>query len=121
MASDMIRLAPSHFVMVVSGLLTVMAAVSVAVMPSWADVHARDFGLPSLGEKYGLDWGRVTFTRRGVVEELPGAVSVNPSGALARMGVRQHDIPFEYHGNGALAMYMALVEGEKRPSRRVKL
>ena len=108
-----IRLAPSHFVIVCGGLLTILAVVSIAFMPSWTDFYAREFGLPRLEEKYGFDWGTVTLTRRGVVEELRGVVSINPSGDLAKMGVRQHDIPFDYHGNGAAAMYGTLMEGER--------
>jgi hypothetical protein len=109
----MIRLAWWHFAIVASGLLTVLAVVWIALMSSWADFYAREFGLPRLEEKYGFDWGTVTLTRRGVVEELLGVVSVNPSGDLAKLGVRRHDIPFDYHGNGAAAMYSALVEGER--------
>lgn len=82
-------------------------------MPSWEDFYAREFGLPRLEDRYGFQLGTVTFTRRGIVEEQPGIVSVNPSGALATMGVRQYDIPFEFHGSGAAAMYSALMQGER--------
>jgi hypothetical protein len=40
------------------------------------------------------------------------SVTVNPDGAVARMGVRPGDMPFAFHGNGAAAMQHALMRGE---------
>jgi hypothetical protein len=108
----MIRLASSHFVIVASGLLTVLAVLWIALMPSLPDLYARESGLPRLEKRYGFHWGTVSLTRRGVLEEFPGIVSLSPSGELAKMGARQHDIPFDYHGNGAAPMYSALMDGE---------
>ena len=59
--------------------MTVLAVVWIAFMPSWHDFYARAYGLPRLEKQYGFDWGTVTLTRSGVVEELFGIVSVSSS------------------------------------------
>lgn len=112
MARSLIRLTSSHFFIVLAGLVTVLAVGWIVVMPAWEDLYAREFGLPRLEKQYRFRWGTVTITRDGVVEELEGIVSVSPGGDFAKMGVRQHDLPFAHHGYGAAWMYSALMAGE---------
>ena len=92
-----------------AGLVTILAVGWFVVMPAWADLYAREFGLPRLEKQYGFRWGMVTLTRDGVVEKLEGIVTVSPGGDFANMGVRQRDLPFAYHGYGAAWMYSALM------------
>lgn len=109
MPRSLIRLASSHFFIVLAGLVTILAVGWIVVMPAWADLYAREFGLPRLEKQYGFRWGMVTLTRDGVVEKLEGIVNVSPGGDFANMGVRQRDLPFAYHGYGAAWMYSALM------------
>lgn len=76
-AKGLVRLASSHFVIVASGLLMVLAFGGIALIPLWGELYAREFGLPSLEKQYGFHWGKVTLTRRGVAESYWGIVSVS--------------------------------------------
>jgi len=82
-----------------------------ALMPALQELHITEFALPPIEERYGFEFGTVTFSRDNVQYELPGFVSVNPAGEIARMGVRQRDVLFMGHGHGVTVLYSALIAG----------
>jgi hypothetical protein len=110
---SLIRLGWSHYAVVAGGLGGVLVVLWIAFMPNVEDFYIREFLVPRIGERYGFQFGMVQVTRDGHTYETPGIVTVNSDGAFARMGVRPGDIPFEFHGRGATAMYYALVWGER--------
>ena len=112
MRSPLIRLGWSHLAVVTAGIATVLAVFWLAFMPAVDQFYVREFALPRLQQRYGFQFGIVKFSRDNVTYESPGILSVAPEGELARLGVRQHDVPFAYHGNGAAAFYHALMAAE---------
>ena len=97
---------------VACGVGAVLLVVWIAFMPAWQEVYVREVALPRIAGRYGFEMGAVTFSRDNVMDTLPGILSVDPDGALARMGVRRGDVPFAHHGHGASAMYHALMAAE---------
>jgi hypothetical protein len=85
----------------------------IPLMPTLQELYIRELALPGIAERYGFEFGTVTFSRDNIRYEWPGFVSVNPDGEVARMGVRQRDVLFERHGHGATALYSALMAGER--------
>ena len=102
----------AQLAVVASGVGAVLLAVGIAFMPTWQEVYVREAALPRIAGRYGFEMGAVTFSRATVTHASPGILSLDPDGALARMGVRRGDVPFAHHGNGAPAMYHALMAAE---------
>lgn len=90
-----------------------MLVVWIPYMYEWQEYYVCEFALPRIAERYGFEFGTVSFSRENVTYAWPGIVSVDPDGELARIGVRRRDMPFEYHGNGATALYSALMAAER--------
>lgn len=107
----LIRLGWSHFAIVGSGVAMVLLVCWMALMPALQELYITEFALPPIEERYGFEFGTVTFSRDNVQYELPGFVSVNPAGEIARMGVRQRDVLFMGHGHGVTVLYSALIAG----------
>jgi hypothetical protein len=42
-----------------------------------------------------------------------GITAVKPNGRFDRLGIRAGDIPFEYHGRGAILLHSALQEASR--------
>ena len=82
-----------------------------ALMPTLQELYITEFALPRIAERYGFEFGTVRFSRENVQYELPGFVSVNPAGEIARIGVRQRDVLFVHHGHGVTVLYSALMAG----------
>ena len=110
---SLIRLGWSQLAIVAAGLATVLAVVWFLSPAGWDDLYARKFGLPRIQERYGFEFGTVSFTRGSVTYAWPGIVSVSPNGELAKMGVRPRDFVWEHHGQGAAVLYSALIAGER--------
>ena len=109
----LIRLGWAQLAVVAGSLVAVLLVVWIAFVPEVEEFYAREFLLPRISERYGFQFGMVQVSRDGYSYGSPGIVSVSPNGAFARMGVRPSDMPFAYHGNGATAMYHALMAGER--------
>ena len=109
----LIQLGWSQFAVVVGGLGGVLAALWIACMSGVEEIYAREFLVPRLADRYGFQFGLVQVTRDGHSYESPGFVTVKPEGVLARMGVRSGDVPFAFHGNGAVTRYNALMASER--------
>ena len=108
-----IRLGWSHFAVVASGVGTVLLVVWIAFLPSWEEFYVREFALPRIADRYGFQFGMVQVSRNGRSYMSPGIVSASPREAFERMGIRPGDVPFSYHGNPVVAMYRALMAGER--------
>src|SRR3954470_6802898 len=105
----LIRLGWSQFAAVAGGLGAVLVVLWLAFMPNVEEFYTREFFVPRIADRYGFQFGLVQVTRDGHSYESPGIIVVNPDGAFARMGVRPGDMPLAFHGNGAAAMYHALM------------
>ena len=110
---SLIRLGWSQLAVVVAGLATVLTVVWLLDPAGWDDLYARRFGLPRIQERYGFEFGTVSFTHKGVTYAWPGIVTVSPNGDLARMGVRSRDFVWDHHGRGAAVLYSRLTAGER--------
>ena len=108
-----IHLGWSQLAVVTSGVGTVLMVVGIAFMPQLEELYVREFLLPRMADRYGFRIGMLQVSHDGHSCASHGIVSVRPDGAMARLGVRAADIPFAFHGNGAAAMYHALMAGER--------
>jgi hypothetical protein len=117
----LIRLGWSHFAIVCSGVAMVLLVCWMALMPTLQELYITEFALPRIAERYGFEFGTVTLSRDNVRYELPGFVSVNPAGEIARMGVRQRDVLFDHHGQGATVLYSALMALERGHAAEFKV
>jgi hypothetical protein len=107
----LIRLSPSHFAVLLSGLTSVMVILFVVAGPSLWDMCAREIGLQTMGRRHGFKYGAILTPRdeRGSGPTIYGIVDLDHDAALARLGLRVHDAPWAYHGHGAeWALYDAL-------------
>ena len=85
----------------------------IAFMPNVEEFYTREFLVPRIADRYGFQFGMVQITRDGRSYMSPCVVTVSPTGAFARLGVRPGDMPFAFHGNGVAAMYHALMAGKR--------
>jgi hypothetical protein len=108
-----IRLGWCQLAVVGSGVATVLLVWWIAFMPNLQEVYVRDVALPRIAGQYGFEFGTVRFSRDNEWYEWPGFVSVDPNGAVGRMGVRARDVLFDYHGYGATRLYSTLLASER--------
>lgn len=109
----MIRLGWSQFLVMTAGLIAMLVAVWLFSPIGWNDLYARKFGLPRIQQRYGFEFGTVTFQHQGVTYSWPGIVSVSPSGKFAKLGVRPRDLVWDHHGQSAALLYAALVASDR--------
>ena len=110
--SHLIQLGWAHFVTLGAGLLIVLAAVSFLLGWDLGDFWVRSVLIPRIQAKYGFECGDVPVPRFGNAK-LWAMTRVIPGGRLARLGLRDGDVPWEHLGTAWVVMYDALVDAER--------
>ena len=116
MRDRLIRLGLPQLVIVGVGLLTVLFIAYEAEWPLWEDVYARAYALPRLEERWGFRFGTFRVQYGGREYRYNGIVSLTPDGRLARLGLRQHDMPGHFGTHSApssVVLYRALLASER--------
>ena len=112
MRNRLIRLGSPQLVILAAGILQVVLLTYSVEQRLWDDVFARAYALPGMEERWGFRFG--TFRAGGY--EHSGIVSIAPDGRLARLGVRQHDLPGEFSRHPpppSVVLYRALLASER--------
>jgi hypothetical protein len=103
-----------HFAVVAVGLVVVMVVAGILLYPTLYVQYIQEFGIKRFEGQYGFRSGLVLVqSSTSQPERTWGIVSVVPGGTFSRLGVRDGDIPFEYHG-GVTDMYAALQQASSR-------
>jgi hypothetical protein len=103
-----ITLGRSQFAVVVAGLVAIFAVLVVAFAFDLNDLYAR-LAIREYEQQYGFKAGTVRVVDEPAGNfETWGIVAVVAGGPFDRLGVRAGDVPFEYHGHGAMALQSAL-------------
>lgn len=94
-----------------------LCVVWIAFMPQWEELYLSQVVLPQLERRYEFQRATVRFMRDGSGWESTGIVGVVPGSELARLGVRDGDVPYAYHGGGWTYFAHALAAYERnRPA-----
>jgi hypothetical protein len=105
--SEAIRAAWTRFLILVTGLASLVLVVAIVLWPWPYDYFVEHFVLPQYEAEFGFRGGRVAVKDSDGDFTVYGFVAVTPDGPLGRAGAKAGDIPVEYHG-GMRAFYGAL-------------
>ena len=124
MRDPFIRLGPSQLVIVGFGLLTVLFVAYEAEGPLWNDAYARAYALPRMEERWGFRFGTFRVKYDGREYEDEGIVRLAPDGRLARLGLRQHDMPGSFGTHSpppGVVLYRALLASGRGEATEFKV
>jgi hypothetical protein len=109
----LVELGWSQFVIVAIGLVGVLVALAAAVLPSWDDTHVDRAAAQRFEVEWGFQGGSMSLhDGAGSESRRWGIVRVVPGGKLARIGVKDQDVPVDAAGRAGAtaAFYQALQE-----------
>ena len=105
---ERMTLGQSQFAVLIAGLATVFAVLIVVLAFDLNEMYAQ-VAIREYEQQYGFRAGTVWVADEpGGSFETWGIVEVAPGGWFDRLGVKAGDVPFDYHGHGAMALQSAL-------------
>ena len=108
-----IRLGWSQLAITASGIAAVLCVVWIMFMPDYLNLYVRHLVMPQLERQYGFRIDRLRFSRDGAAWETEALTAISPGSELDRLGIRNGDAPYAYHGGGWIGFASAMEDYER--------
>jgi hypothetical protein len=110
--APLIRLSWRQFVVILAVAAALAMIIGMVLAPELQERHACH-ALKQFEREFGFESGTIVVSDSSGTYWECGITAVQPNGRFDRLGVRAGDIPFEYHGRGAVLLHYELQEASR--------